>query len=94
MTLLLTDTASTVIRAISAQSDSPDSGGVRISAAAGASDFTLAVVPDAQPSDIVIENDGARIFLDTTAAEALGDAILDAKVGDDGSVSFSVAAQL
>ena len=91
MTLTLTDQASTVVKAIVAQSDS-HSGGLRIAAEAEATDFSISVVAEAAPTDTLVENEGARVFLDPGAAEALSGAVLDADVEDDGSVRFSVGA--
>ncbi|MCY7325607.1 MAG: Fe-S cluster assembly protein HesB [Microbacteriaceae bacterium] len=90
MTLTLTDKASTVVKAISTQSTDPESGGLRIAVEGDAADFSISVVPAAEPSDTLVENDGARVFLDPSAAEALSEAVLDADVEDDGAVRFSV----
>lgn len=91
MTLTLTDKASTVVKAMVAQSDT-GSGGLRIAAEADATDFSISVVAEAASTDTLVENEGARVFLDPGAAEALSGVVLDADVEDDGSVRFSVAA--
>ncbi|HEV7950989.1 MAG TPA: Fe-S cluster assembly protein HesB [Glaciihabitans sp.] len=94
MTLTLTDQASTVVKAISERSVGTDTAGLRISGAEdGGTDYSVAIAPDAQPTDTVIESDGARVFLDATAAAALNDNVLDAQVNDDGSVRFAIGAQ-
>ncbi|MCU1638747.1 MAG: hypothetical protein JWL94_1394 [Microbacteriaceae bacterium] len=94
MTLTLTETASTVVKAIAEQSVDSAAGGVRISGSeAGTADFDITVVPDAETNDTIVENDGARVFLDPRAAETLAEAVLDAQVSDDGAVQFSVVAQ-
>ena len=90
MTLTLTEQASTVGKAISAQATESESGGLRIAVDGDAADFSISVVPAAEPSDTLVENDGARVFLDPSAAEALSEAVLDADVEDDGAVRFSV----
>lgn len=93
MTLTLTESATTVVKAIAEQApEVTTAGGLRISGTPE-SDFNISVVPDAENNDTIVENDGARVFLDTAAAEALSQAVLDAQVGDDGTVSFSVGAQ-
>ena len=46
-----------------------------------------------QPGDQVLEEDGARVFLEETAAETLDDKILDAQVDDAGGVQFTIANQ-
>ncbi|WP_254185545.1 hypothetical protein [Nocardioides panacis] len=46
-----------------------------------------------QPGDRVLEEGGARVFLEETAAETLDDMVLDARVDDNGGVEFSITAQ-
>jgi Fe-S cluster assembly iron-binding protein IscA len=46
-----------------------------------------------QPGDQVLEEDGARVFLEETAAVTLDDKILDAQVDDNGGVQFTIAVQ-
>jgi hypothetical protein len=41
----------------------------------------------------VVEDHGARVFLTTTVADTLDDKVLDAQVGEDGSVRFAIGAQ-
>lgn len=93
--LTLTETASTVVKTIVSQSpDAATEGGLRIDAAEGGSpDFALSVVAAPEPADAVVENAGARVFVEETAAEVLADKVLDAQVGQDGSVQFAIALQ-
>ena len=46
-----------------------------------------------QPGDQVLEEDGARVFLEETAAVTLDDKVLDAAVDEGGGVQFSIAPQ-
>ena len=46
-----------------------------------------------QPGDQVLEEAGARVFLEETAAVTLDDKILDALVDENGGVQFSIAPQ-
>jgi hypothetical protein len=41
----------------------------------------------------VLEEDGARVFLEEIAADTLEDKILDAQVDDQGGVQFTIAPQ-
>lgn len=92
--LTLTDTASTVVKTIAAQSPGAEDGGLRISDAAGESaNFAVAVAPTPEPTDAVVEQDGARVFLDVSASVALDDKVLDASVDENGAVSFALASQ-
>jgi Fe-S cluster assembly iron-binding protein IscA len=45
------------------------------------------------PGDQVLEEDGARVFLEETAAETLEDKVLDAQVDDNGGVQFTISVQ-
>lgn len=92
--LTLTDTAAQVIRDLSSQvTDSADTG-VRISTQAdGTGSLLLSVVDGPESNDRVVEADGARIFLDPTAADMLDDKALDADIDEGGAVAFLVTEQ-
>ncbi|MFJ2033045.1 Fe-S cluster assembly protein HesB [Streptosporangium sp. NPDC087985] len=92
--LTLTDTAAQVIRDLSSQvADSADTG-VRISSQAdGTGSLLLSIVDGPESDDQVVETEGARIFLDATAADMLDDKALDADIDEGGSVAFLVTEQ-
>ena len=56
--------------------------------------LTLSVVDEPDHGDQVVDRSGARIFLDSQAAELLDDKELDAGVDASGAVQFAVADQL
>ncbi|WP_320065025.1 iron-sulfur cluster biosynthesis family protein [Micromonospora sp. RTGN7] len=85
--LTMTDNAVLVIRDLAAQEDVAQDGGLRI-AAADAGSLTIELVPEPAQGDQVLDNEGARIFLDSDAAELLGDTSVDATVDDEGVVQF------
>lgn len=89
--LTLTETATTEIRNIIDQPEVPEGCGLRIAAdpAAGGLSLTLATAPVA--GDEVVDNSGARVFLDPQAALMLDDQALDAGTDSDGKVQFAVA---
>ena len=92
--LTLTDNAVTAIRALTSQPELPDDTGLRIMAQGEeAPSFQLALAASPVEGDEVIESDGARVFVEATAAAALTDKSLDAEVDDQGGVAFSVAPQ-
>jgi iron-sulfur cluster assembly protein len=90
--LTLTENASTIVKTIVDQSAPGDDSGLRFSQE-GANQGALTVAPteSAQPGDAVVEQDGARVYLDEDAAVALGDQVLDASVDQNGAVQFSIA---
>jgi len=88
----MTDTAADVVQKIVEQNVTEEQAGLRISQGADAA-LTLTPAPEAQPGDQVLEENGARVFLDAGAAAVLDDKVLDAQVGADGSVQFAVGEQ-
>lgn len=96
--LTLTDNANAVVTSIvSGQGEGADAG-LRIETAQGAGPegeprFAVRVVSSPEPADQVIDAVGTRVFLETTAAEALSDKVLDAGVDGEGSVSFTILPQ-
>ena len=91
--LTLTENASTVVKTLVEQQD-PAVGGLRISQDAPDSP-ALHVIPTAepQPGDQVLEESGAKVFLEETAATTLDDKVLDAQVDDRGGVQFTITPQ-
>ncbi|MFG2051359.1 adhesin [Micromonospora sp. NPDC048935] len=86
--LTMTDNAVLVIRDLANQQDVAQDGGVRIAADTEAGSLSVELVPEPVQGDQVIDNQGARIFLDEDAAELLGDASVDATVDDEGIIQF------
>ncbi|HEX5597093.1 MAG TPA: adhesin [Micromonosporaceae bacterium] len=88
--LTLTENAVMVIRDLAAQQGNPQVAGVRISADDGMDSFVIEAVPEPEPGDQVIEDLGARAFLDAEAAQTLDDKALDAGIDDQGEVEFAI----
>ncbi|MER7457571.1 adhesin [Micromonospora sp. NPDC126480] len=86
--LTMTDNAVLVIRDLANQQDVAEDGGVRIAADPEAGSLTVELVERPVEGDQVVDNQGARIFLDSDAAELLGEASVDASVDDEGIVQF------
>ncbi|SDO70462.1 Fe-S cluster assembly iron-binding protein IscA [Pedococcus dokdonensis] len=89
--LTLTDNASTIVKTLVDQNLSSDDAGLRFSQEGPDSGgLTVTTAEQAVPGDAVVEQDGAKVYLDQTAAVALGDQVLDAAVDESGSVQFSL----
>lgn len=90
--LTLTENASTVVKTLVDQQE--QAGGLRISQDSLDSP-ALHVIPSAepQPGDQVVEQSGAKVFLEETAATTLDDKVLDALVDPNGGVQFNIAPQ-
>lgn len=90
--LTLTENAAAVIRNIEGREDLPMGTGMRIAANAdGGLDLELRPAPE--EGDQVLDDGGARLFLDHDAAIMLDDKALDAAVDPAGSVRFAVTEQ-
>jgi iron-sulfur cluster assembly protein len=89
--LTMTDTAAEAVKAIVSRVPETDDGGLRIRHTGAETGYELSVAPAPEPADTVIVTDGARLFLDESATLALDDRVLDAELGQDGSVRFALA---
>ena len=89
--LNLTENASTIVKAITDQSEESVNG-LRIS-----SDETqglaISTAADAAPGDETVESDGAVVYLDETASVQLADPVLAGSVDEQGQVQFALAPQ-
>jgi Fe-S cluster assembly iron-binding protein IscA len=84
--LTLTDSAKDAVRQMVDQQDAPQGSGIRIAASSSnGTEGTLSLDLAIEPSlgDTVVEDEGARVFLDEAAAAALDDKVLDATEHDD-----------
>ncbi|WP_141879369.1 iron-sulfur cluster assembly accessory protein [Homoserinimonas aerilata] len=91
--LTLTDTASNIVKAIIDQNPGAETVGLRINAPETGAELGVGIAEAPEPADAVIEQDGARVYLDEGATLVLSDKVLDAQVASDGSVSFAVGQQ-
>jgi iron-sulfur cluster assembly protein len=93
--LTLTENASAVIKNITGGEQEPDGSGLRIvqQGADESAELALSTAASPEPGDQVVEDQGARVFLEETAAETLDDKVLDAQVDESGGVQFTLAIQ-
>jgi iron-sulfur cluster assembly protein len=93
--LTLTENAADIVKQIADQVPDGEGPGIRISSAAPDADggLTLTAAPAPEPGDQVVDEAGARIFLDAAAASVLDDKVLDAAVEPDGAVTFGLGQQ-
>lgn len=90
--LTVTQNAVTEIRNLTDQPQAPEGGGVRIATdPTGALKLRLAATP--AEDDTVLDADGARLFLDSSATTLLDDKTLDAVMDPSGQVRFAFAEQ-
>lgn len=92
--LTLTENASAVVKNIVDQTGNEQDAGLRISQDAADSPALHVMPTEApQPGDQVLEDAGARVFLEETAAVTLDDKVLDAQVDESGGVQFTIGIQ-
>jgi iron-sulfur cluster assembly protein len=92
--LTLTENASAAIKNLTDQKAVTADGGLRISTADDSTgSLKVELTPTPEPTDQLVEDAGARVFLEERAAAALADKVLDAQLDGDGSVRFAVGEQ-
>ena len=82
--LTLTENAQLAIRSLAESIDAPADAGVRIATTDGndgaGPQLELAVVPAPAPGDQIVDEGGARVFLDSAASLMLDAETLDAQI--------------
>ena len=79
--LTLTENATTAVKDLAANLPA-DTGGLRISEAADPqAGYALSLADGPERGDTVVENDGARVYVDPAATVQLDDRVLDAQIG-------------
>ncbi len=92
--LTLTETATTVVKSIVSRAPDKADGGLRIiNNSEDGTQLGVEVVAAPVPGDQVVDTDGARVFLEPSAATVLDNKVLDAQVADTGAVTFSLTPQ-
>ena len=91
--LVLSESASTAIRDLVDRPDRPDVSGLRIAPGEGKSGLGVSAARMPEEGDQVVEDQGARVFLEPAVATMLDDKVLDATVDDEGRVGFVIGAQ-
>lgn len=82
--LRLTDNAKAAITGITSQSGLPQTGGVRLALTRDADEVEMTLSPQPENGDQVIDEDGARVFVEDAASPLLAEHTLDAETGPEG----------
>jgi iron-sulfur cluster assembly protein len=92
--LTLTENASAIVNEITSQPGLAETAGLRITSDASPEPaFEVSAAQQAEPGDQVVEQGGATVYLDESAAQLLDDKVLDAAVDPAGKVEFALALQ-
>ena len=89
--LVLSQTASTAIRNLVERPELPEVSGLRIANEEGGLSVSTAGMP--AEGDQVVEDQGARVFLESSLAAMLDDKVLDATVDEHGRIGFVLSPQ-
>lgn len=88
--LTLTENAATIIKRLAVTVANAPTAGLRIGARDDApGEFVVELAPVPEKGDEVVEDQGAKVFLDAIASPGLAEKELDASV-DEGSVHFTL----
>ncbi len=93
--LAITDTAAEAIRGIVAAPELPEGAGLRIATQPGSGEAAALVVSVSETpaaSDQVVDEEGARVFVEADAIPLLDDKLLDAQI-DGSRVGFMLMEQ-
>lgn len=89
--LTLTENATSAIAHLTQQIPA-DTAGLRIATAENPEQgYAVSLTDGPQEGDAVVEDAGARVYVDPIASAQLDDRVLDAQLSDDGSVGFALA---
>jgi iron-sulfur cluster assembly protein len=91
--LTLTDRAAATIRSLTSQPGIPAETGLRMSVQDSSAGTLALSLEGPQPGDAVIEDSGAKVFVESDAADIVGDSELDAELDEQGHASFMLAQQ-
>ncbi|WP_131736429.1 Fe-S cluster assembly protein HesB [Actinomadura roseirufa] len=89
--LTLTRDAVQVIRTVTGNPELPKDTGLRIQAGVdGSNALRLSVAPQPEAGDQVVEEEGAKVYLEPPVDDLLEHKILDAQVDSTGDVAFTI----
>jgi Fe-S cluster assembly iron-binding protein IscA len=84
----LTEHAQTAVRTLTQDPQAPETAGLRITP--GNEGLELMLVAEPVPGDALLDEGGARVFIEPQAAQLLDEETLDAEV-ENGQVNFFLA---
>ena len=84
----LSDDAAALISQLVTDSDLPETAGLRLGTDDSTSALEMHLVPEPAPDDVVVERDGAALFVSPLAAARVADQTLQAQV--EGRPAFFV----
>ena len=89
--LALTENVTEIVKKLA--EEVPAISGLRIAAEADGQSLSVSPADHAETDDLVVEQNGATIYLDEPASELLADKILDGGVDEEGNIQFALGQQ-
>ena len=89
--LALTENVTEIVKQLTAEV--PEMSGVRIATEPDGQSLSVSPADQAAPTDQVVEQDGATVYVDGAAAQLLDDMVLDGGVDEQGNIQFALGQQ-
>ena len=89
--LTLTENVTEIVK--QSTDEVPEISALRIAAEPDGQALSVSPADQAAPTDQVIEQDGATVYVDGAAAEMLDQMVLDGGVDEDGNIQFALGQQ-
>lgn len=89
--LALTENVTEIVKKLA--EEVPEISALRIATEADGSSLAVTPADHAEADDLVVEQDGATVYVDAPASEYLADKVLDGGVDDEGNIQFALGQQ-
>lgn len=89
--LALTENVTEIVNQLT--EEVPGISAIRIATEPDGESLSISPAEAAAPDDMVLEQDGATVYVDGTASEFLSDKVLDGGVDDEGNIQFALGQQ-
>ena len=89
--LALTENVTDIVKRLA--EEVPEISAQRIATGEDGQSLSVSPADHAEADDLVVEQDGATIYVDQPASEFLADKVLDGGVDEDGNIQFALGQQ-
>ena len=89
--LALTENVTEIVKKLA--EEVPEISALRIATEGDGESLSVSPADHAENDDLVVEQDGATIYVDGTASEFLSDKVLDGGVDEEGNIQFALGQQ-
>ena len=89
--LALTENVTEIVKKLTAEV--PEISALRIATEADGESLSVSPADHAESDDVVLEQDGATVYVEEAASVLLADKVLDGGVDDEGNIQFALGQQ-